>query len=139
MGFVVLRPSTFQAAPSPRGKAEVCKTSTPGSNPGGASTLHQGSFGAYVSICGIASIGCVSDQRQPFLNAFNRVLVPSAQQIAFAIPVSRLNRRRRREHVENACQHLAQLASRASIADAARILQAAINMCATDAVDLTLA
>jgi len=92
-----------------------------------------------VSICGIASIGRVGDQRQPFLNAFNRVLVPSAQQIAFAIPVSRLNRRRRREHVENACQHLAQLASRASIADAARILQAAINMCASDAVDLTLA
>ena len=26
-------------APSPRGKAEVCKTSTPGSNPGGASNL----------------------------------------------------------------------------------------------------
>ena len=26
-------------APSPSGKAEVCKTSTPGSNPGGASTL----------------------------------------------------------------------------------------------------
>ena len=28
-------------APSPRGKAEVCKTSTPGSNPGGASNLNS--------------------------------------------------------------------------------------------------
>ena len=27
----------FQPAPSPSGKAEVCKTSIPGSNPGGAS------------------------------------------------------------------------------------------------------
>jgi hypothetical protein len=34
MGRVV-----FRGAPSPRGKAEVCKTSTPGSNPGGASNL----------------------------------------------------------------------------------------------------
>jgi hypothetical protein len=31
-------PFIFYGAPSPRGKAEVCKTSTPGSNPGGAST-----------------------------------------------------------------------------------------------------
>jgi hypothetical protein len=29
----------FRSAPSPRGKAEVCKTSIPGSNPGGASIL----------------------------------------------------------------------------------------------------
>ena len=29
----------FRPAPSPSGKAEVCKTSIPGSNPGGASTL----------------------------------------------------------------------------------------------------
>ena len=28
-------------APSPRGKAEVCKTSTPGSNPGGASNFTE--------------------------------------------------------------------------------------------------
>jgi hypothetical protein len=27
----------FRSAPSPSGKAEVCKTSIPGSNPGGAS------------------------------------------------------------------------------------------------------
>src|SRR5206468_369896 len=34
-----LRPACHFEAPSPRGKAEVCKTSTPGSNPGGASTF----------------------------------------------------------------------------------------------------
>ena len=28
-----------RSAPSPSGKAEVCKTSTPGSNPGGASNF----------------------------------------------------------------------------------------------------
>jgi hypothetical protein len=37
-------------APSPRGKAEVCKTSTPGSNPGGASNFPE-------EIC----IACTSD------------------------------------------------------------------------------
>ena len=31
----------FRAAPSPSGKAEVCKTSIPGSNPGGASNLRS--------------------------------------------------------------------------------------------------
>ena len=35
------RPFVFYGAPSPRGKAEVCKTSTPGSNPGGASNLRS--------------------------------------------------------------------------------------------------
>ena len=30
---------SFYGAPSPSGKAEVCKTSTPGSNPGGASNF----------------------------------------------------------------------------------------------------
>ena len=34
----------FQPAPSPSGKAEVCKTSIPGSNPGGASNLRSGSM-----------------------------------------------------------------------------------------------
>src|SRR5437867_6299987 len=34
-------PFCFSGAPSPRGKAEVCKTSTPGSNPGGASNLRS--------------------------------------------------------------------------------------------------
>ena len=29
----------LQSAPSPSGKAEVCKTSIPGSNPGGASSF----------------------------------------------------------------------------------------------------
>ena len=32
----------FVKAPSPSGKAEVCKTSTPGSNPGGASNINRG-------------------------------------------------------------------------------------------------
>src|SRR5437763_6436957 len=36
-------------APSPSGKAEVCKTSTPGSNPGGASKFTQ-------QICQAASL-----------------------------------------------------------------------------------
>ena len=31
---------SLRQAPSPSGKAEVCKTSTPGSNPGGASKIH---------------------------------------------------------------------------------------------------
>ena len=31
-----------KSAPSPSGKAEVCKTSIPGSNPGGASNFHSG-------------------------------------------------------------------------------------------------
>ena len=35
----------FYGAPSPRGKAEVCKTSTPGSNPGGASNFPKKSRG----------------------------------------------------------------------------------------------
>jgi hypothetical protein len=30
-----------RSAPSPSGKAEVCKTSIPGSNPGGASNLSE--------------------------------------------------------------------------------------------------
>src|SRR5690606_38120893 len=33
--------SKFQPAPSPSGKAEVCKTSIPGSNPGGASNFSK--------------------------------------------------------------------------------------------------
>ena len=33
------RNSSLRQAPSPSGKAEVCKTSTPGSNPGGASNF----------------------------------------------------------------------------------------------------
>ena len=32
--------SQVRSAPSPSGKAEVCKTSTPGSNPGGASKFN---------------------------------------------------------------------------------------------------
>ena len=31
----------LESAPSPSGKAEVCKTSIPGSNPGGASNLRS--------------------------------------------------------------------------------------------------
>ncbi len=37
-------PACHFEAPSPRGKAEVCKTSTPGSNPGGASNFHSHIF-----------------------------------------------------------------------------------------------
>src|SRR5207249_5337078 len=40
LGGSLTRRSCFRA-PSPSGKAEVCKTSTPGSNPGGASKFHQ--------------------------------------------------------------------------------------------------
>ena len=39
---------SHKSAPSPSGKAEVCKTSIPGSNPGGASNLksvHSGGMG----------------------------------------------------------------------------------------------
>jgi hypothetical protein len=39
------RPASRFRAPSPRGKAEVCKTSTPGSNPGGASIYQLRSAG----------------------------------------------------------------------------------------------
>ena len=35
----VFRVPRIRSAPSPRGKAEVCKTSIPGSNPGGASNF----------------------------------------------------------------------------------------------------
>jgi hypothetical protein len=35
-----LRDQSVRGAPSPSGKAEVCKTSIPGSNPGGASKIH---------------------------------------------------------------------------------------------------
>ena len=47
-----------QAAPSPSGKAEVCKTSIPGSNPGGASNLRSRlSTGAGATV-GKPSEGC---------------------------------------------------------------------------------
>jgi hypothetical protein len=44
-----------RSAPSPSGKAEVCKTSIPGSNPGGASNFSSEILGV-CSFCGQARL-----------------------------------------------------------------------------------
>jgi hypothetical protein len=48
----------FQPAPSPSGKAEVCKTSIPGSNPGGASKILKKSASLVARRHNLSRVSC---------------------------------------------------------------------------------
>ena len=87
----------IQGAPSPSGKAEVCKTSIPGSNPGGASKILSGRemavfvsgtrSGAFpleiIAYRGSCRSGCVRPERT--LNTLQSLALAAAAQVRVVV------------------------------------------------------